>query len=50
MFFDFLEAQNFTKSQVHPCAYVTLHEKSGNAEFLSNGVAGTKGLTGGETR
>ena len=50
MFFGFLEAQNFTKSQVHPYEYVNLHEKSGNAEFLSNGVAGMKGLTGGETR
>jgi len=35
-FLTFLGDQNCTKTQVHPWAYVTLHDKSRNAEFLSN--------------
>ena len=38
------------KTQGNAWAYVTLHEKSKNADFLQNGATMTKGLTGGETR
>ena len=47
LFFDFLEAQNFTKSQVHPWACVNFHEKYGNADFFSKWSCQDEGSCGG---